>query len=118
MNCSTCLRMMLAVAVAGSMAWAGATLLTSPIDETVANATASMDVVAPAANDSATAVSTLVAENTVGATIITVTNGSTITGGLRGMRRRAGRLNLGPQNVAALNAMPGGWWFQHSCFIP
>ena len=110
--------MVLVVAVASSMAWAGATLLSSPEDASVATAIASQDVIAATATDSASAVSTLVAENTVGATIITLSDGPLITGGLRGFRRRAGRLNVGPQNVAALNAMPGGWWFKHSCFVP
>lgn len=117
MNFSTCVRMMLVLAVGGSVAWAGAMLISSPTDTTVAM-DATTDVVVAAPTDSASAVSTLVAENTVGARIITVNQAPVVAGGLRGLRRRAGRLNLGARNVAALNAMPGGWWFRHSCFIP
>ena len=80
-------------------------------------ATLATDVVAPENVESASAMSVMVAGNTVGATI-TVSPTSLVRGGLRGMRRRAGRLNVGAQGVAAFNAMPGGWWFRHSCFIP
>ena len=109
---------MVVIALASSMAWAGVTLITSPTDDTeLATNADTMDVVTPQ-TDNVSAVSTLIAENTVGARIITVTETPVVGRGLRGLRRRAGRLNLGARNVAALNAMPGGWWFRHSCFVP
>ncbi len=100
------------------MIWAGTTLMVSPVEAEALTSTAlATDVVAPANVESASAISVMVAGNTVGATI-TVSPTSLVRGGLRGMRRRAGRLNVGAQGVAALNVMPGGWWFRHSCFIP
>ncbi len=108
----------LATLVVGATMWAGTTLMLSPVEaDELATATLATEVVTPENTESASAISVMVAGNTVGARI-TVSPTSLVRGGLRGMRRRAGRLNVGAQGVAALNAMPGGWWFRHSCFIP
>ena len=118
MRLSNTLRLVLLATVVVGTTWAGTTLMVSPVEaEALTSTELATDVDAPARVDSASAMSVMVAGNTVGATI-TVSPTSLAQGGLRGMRRRAGRLNVGAQGVAALNAMPGGWWFRHSCFVP
>ena len=118
MRLSNTLRLLTLATLVVGTTWAGSTLMVSPVEADAVTSTAlATDVVAPANVESASAISVMVAGNTVGATI-TVSPTSLAQGGLRGMRRRAGRLNVGAQGVAALNAMPGGWWFRHSCFIP
>ncbi len=118
MNLSTIAKAITMAALVVGMTWAGSTLMVGPAATDAATTTTSAaDVVSPTNTDTASAMSVMVAGNTVGATI-TVSPTSLVGGGLRGMRRRAGQLNIGAQGVAALNAMPGGWWFRHSCFIP
>ena len=118
MNLSKLTKVVVLATLVVGMTWAGTTLVVSPVEADAGTvATLATDVVAPENVESASAMSVMVAGNTVGATI-TVSPTSLVRGGLRGMRRRAGRLIVGAQGVAALNAMPGGWWFRHSCFIP
>ncbi len=118
MKLSSTLRFVMLATLVVATTWAGTTLMVGPVEsDAVTKATLVLDIVAPENVESASAMSVMVAGNTVGATI-TVSPNSLVRGGLRSMRRRAGRLNVGAQGVAALNAMPGGWWFRHSCFIP
>lgn len=121
MKFSTCVRMLCGAAIVGSMAWAGATLMTSPADAAIADSTLAADVVATTSSEGASAVTTLVAESTVGATVVVNDNGGSVrNGGLRANGNNAGSARRSRVNTyaAALNAMPGGWWFRHSCFIP
>ena len=112
--------MLFGAAIVGSMAWAGTTLMTSPADAAIADASTSTDVVATTSNEGASAVSTLVAESSVGAIVQINNQGSSLRGGgLRGNRREATtRPEMVNSFATALNAMPGGWWFRHSCFVP
>ena len=117
---NTVTRSILALAVVATMGWMGSTLMSSPSVAALDNAS---DAALVASNgDSASAVTTLVAENTVGATIFSSPRGSLFLGGIKspGFRKTAGAFSARSTGVEvlALSSHAGGWWFRHSCFVP
>ncbi len=112
------IRTLSALALVAAMAWVGSTLMSSPSVAAIDSAVDAPVAMTGSTGESASAVTTLVAESTVGATIFSRPRGPLVSG-LSGMRRRAGYVGRSTGvEVLALSSHAGGWWFRHSCFVP